>query len=630
MDRLPPTGEGPSSGTGLSNGTSAATETSPAHLGRKLEVPSLAGAALVDGLMMLKRTPCDLVLIHPPHVVDPGHYPLLPMPWNHRAVGCSTAIGSTLMGPTWNIRPMGFATMQLYLHRCGYSCRILNFAGLTACNFSERSVAKPWPAYFHGESGNEELIAFALSQLRARVVGVDLHWLVHCQGAVRVLEWVKRLHPETHTVIGGLSASVFGADLLREFAFIDFVVVGDGCVPVRSLLEQLAGHRRFSQVPNLLYREHGEVRSGRREVLSDWAIAQDADTGDTVPLSRGCPVTCVACGGSRAVDRRLFGHDVPHVYSVEKIVEKMAQRVSHYPGRMYYLVHDPLLTLGRKNWHELLRQLKRHLPAQRYVIEVFEPLGPAEIRRIATMVPGSELHYSPESMDERVRRRHRGLRYSNAALLRDWETVNATADLSQTLWFLAGVAGDCRSSIDTTLAFSAEFAPKLRRPGSFIKYDSMNFIDPGSVAWEAPSRFGYRLLSRSPRWYVEQFAGPTMKSHINYEMEGLSRSGVFQLFLYVHDRIAGIYRSSGAIHEEEWKLAVTYNRLLRDYEPAYDAACSMSDPAQRHARLRQLGRQVAEELAGRGARAKENGSEVAGVSGCTARSGGSNGRPRGA
>jgi hypothetical protein len=104
-----------------------------------------------------------------------------------------------------------------------------------------------------------------------------------------------------------------------------------------------------------------------------------------------------------------------------------------------------------------------------------------------------------------------------------------------------------------------------------------------------------------------------MKSHINFELEELSRSGVFQLFLHVHDRMADIYRKNDQITEHEWRLAVAYNRLLREYEPAYDAASDMSDPAHRGERLRLLGRQVAEELGALAAKEEEAGSKTAGT-----------------
>ena len=57
--------------------------------------------------------------------------------------------------------------------------------------------------------------------------GLDLHWMAHVQGALAIAEIIKRVHPKTPVLLGGLSATYYHEEILRQYPFIDFVVRGD-------------------------------------------------------------------------------------------------------------------------------------------------------------------------------------------------------------------------------------------------------------------------------------------------------------------------------------------------------------------------------------------------------------------
>jgi hypothetical protein len=159
------------------------------------------------------------------------------------------------------------------------------------------------------------------------------------------------------------------------------------------------------------------------------------------------------------------------------------------------------------------------------------------------------------------------------------------------------MAKDTRATVDTTLSFVRDYYARIdnvRRDS--LMYNEMMFIDPGSLAFQDPSRYGYRLVTRTLAEHAEAFALPFFKHHLTYETATLSRDALFDLFLYVHDHMNTIYRDLGVLSPEHYARVSLYNRLLRRYEAPYDAALTIGDPAARRREFLTLGAQFREEL----------------------------------
>ena len=127
----------------------------------------------------------DLVLLHPPSVYDFRQKPILYGP-----------VGDLIPpSPVFEMYPIGFTSIAEYLKRAGYQVRIINLA---VRMLNDRS--------FDAEA--------LIKRLRSPVFGIDLHWLVHCHGAIEVAQLVKRHHPNAKVVVGGFSASYYHQELM--------------------------------------------------------------------------------------------------------------------------------------------------------------------------------------------------------------------------------------------------------------------------------------------------------------------------------------------------------------------------------------------------------------------------------
>src|SRR5512139_3819891 len=168
----------------------------------------------------------DLILLHPPTLYDFRKRPGIQGP-------ISDVVPST---PIFEMYPIGFASLSEYLERHGLKARIINVAMKMLKNEKfdvERLIQKNKPVAF----------------------GIDLHWMAHVQGTLALAEMIKRFHPDIPVILGGLSATYYHEELLRQYPFIDFVVRGDSTEkPLLQLLRSIKDGGGFQTIPNLTWR----------------------------------------------------------------------------------------------------------------------------------------------------------------------------------------------------------------------------------------------------------------------------------------------------------------------------------------------------------------------------------------
>ena len=71
--------------------------------------------------------------------------------------------------------------------------------------------------------------------------GIDLHWLPHVDGSLSLAEVAKKAPPRnTGAIFGGLSATYYHQEIMRDYPCVDFIVCGDSTEePLRLLMEAI-------------------------------------------------------------------------------------------------------------------------------------------------------------------------------------------------------------------------------------------------------------------------------------------------------------------------------------------------------------------------------------------------------
>ncbi len=466
----------------------------------------------------------DLILLHAPSVYDFRERPAMHGP-------ISDVIPST---PVFEMYPLGFVSMIGYLEQHGYRARIINLA--------VKMLKNP-------RLDVEKLIA----KLNAKAFGLDLHWLANAAGSLDVAEIVRKHHPDTPIILGGLSASYFHEEIIQRFPQVDYILRGDTTEkPLLELMERIEKGREPEEVENLTWRG----RDGRKHInplsfvptdIDDlWIdygevvklVVRHLDLESTLPYKgfveypftalltcKGCTHDCVTCGGSKYAFRRFFNRDWPVFKSPERLVEEMSIVSEYFKGPLF-LIGD--LRQAGMRWAEaVLDGIKREALDNTITLEFFDAVPEDYMKRIAGSTDSWTMEISPESHDDRVRGLM-GKPYTTSEMERTIQRAMENGCRKFDVYFMVGLPGqDSQSALDTV-----EYSRRLyEKTGANEKIYTFiapmaPFLDPGSIVFESPRDHGYTLLYKTFKEHKDALYQPSWKLYLNYYTEWMSRDEI--------------------------------------------------------------------------------------------------------
>ncbi|MFC2034618.1 TIGR04190 family B12-binding domain/radical SAM domain protein [Chloroflexota bacterium] len=463
----------------------------------------------------------DLILLHAPSVYDFREKIILYGP-------VSDLVPST---PVFELYPIGFASITEYLERAGYQVRIVNLA----------------VRMLKDKKFNAEVF---IKRLKAPVFGIDLHWLVHAHGAIEVARLVKKHHPEAKVVVGGFSASYYYQELI-EYPEIDYVLRGDSTEePLRQLMDCIMKRREPEAVPNLVWRNsQGETQENPfSHIPSDLnnvmvnhydsiirSIIKHRDLASYIPFRdwlrypitaaltcRGCTQNCVICGGSASASRHFYNREKAVFRSPESVARDVRQ-IGRFTSGPIFILGD-LCQQGEEYAYEVLHLLQKDRAKNQIILELFNPVSGDLLRQMGLSCPNFCLEISPESHDPEVRK-VLGRHYSNQALE---QTLSDALDAGcgrLDIFFMIGLPKQTPQSVMDTVDYCCSLLEKFRgdkRLRLFIAPVSP-FLDPGSLGFERPEQYGYRVLFRTLEEHRQALISSSWKYSLNYETEWMDR-----------------------------------------------------------------------------------------------------------
>ena len=507
----------------------------------------------------------DLVLLHPPSVYD----------FRQKTILYGPSSDQVPSSPIFELYPIGFTSIAEYLEQAGYRVRIVNLA----VRMLRDSKFDP-----------EKLIR----SLDCPVFGIDLHWLLHCHGAIEVARMVKRHHPKSRLVFGGLSASYYHRQLF-EYPEVDYVLRGDSTEePFRQLMDCIRDHRQPSEVSNLTWRDSsGEVQQNPLsyvpEGLDDVFVNYYAHTVRSViryrdltsylpfkswlryPITavltcRGCTHNCLICGGSASAFRQCYNRQRPAFRSPQAVARDVKSIGSFSRGPIFIL--GDLLQAGEEYAYSLLDLLAREKPRNQLILELFGPAPRQFIQRMGQACPGFCLEISPESHDPQVRRAC-GRDYSTDALEDTIESALAAGCRRMDVFFMFGLPLQTPQSVMDTAQYCGHLLERFgdRRIFPFTAALAP-FLDPGSLAFENPDTYGYRLLFQGLEQHRQALLAPSWKYTINYETDWMSRQQLVDSAYQAELAVNSFKEQYGTIprvqaRETEWRLKTAIDLLAR-------------------------------------------------------------------
>lgn len=526
----------------------------------------------------------DVVLLHAPSVYDYRRDPALFGP-------ISDVIPS---GSIFDMYPMGLTSIGGVLERSGYNARIINMAALMRHS----------PDY-----DPEPLIA----RLKPLLFGVDLHWLPHAHGAIEVARLIKRHHPGTPVLLGGLSASFYHEELIRDFPMVDFVLRGDSTEPaVVALVQTLVTRTPLEAVPNLTWRRpDGTVAvNPMSHVPADldytsvphyrYAIRASLKYGNVrgvlpylgwwdYPITalltaRGCALQCAVCGGSRDAFRRICARERPAYRSAEALARDVAT-IRRFTRGPIFVIHDIRMG-GLPRARRFLELLAARPIDNELILELFSPAEDDFFRQVAAAAPNFSVQITLESQDPELRRLNGKFPVSNAEAEATIAAALGHGARYVDVFFMVGLPGQTPASALGVADYAAHLLERF--PGGRVRVFAAPlapFLDPGSRAFTAPEVWGYRLRFHSLAEHRAALAAPSWKHMLNYETEHMDRDALVETTYALAVRLIHLKARHGLLSPEEERLLVERIRRSQEVIRAIDAALEEADPALRAHRL---------------------------------------------
>ncbi len=382
------------------------------------------------------------------------------------------------------------------LRDAGYPVRVMNLTG---------DLAERRQTLVEAVSSQEPLFVGFSTVLAPRLAyDVALSRMLHEMG-IRVV-W------------GGVFASAVPEAPARE-EYIDYVVVGEGEIPVVRLAEAIEAGALAAGIPGVAYRDHGEVimppPAPPEENLDSHRFGADLidwtpyimDARDhigrklSLPFSRGCPFRCSFC-----YNCALAGTQAWRVHSVEYLEELIAFFRDQYGVESFFFAGDNAFghVARGKRTIEQLRGIRWNGSVHPRCVDA-EFLDWAEDNGCFGLALGFE------SGSDRILKAMN--KASTADLLRDCARLFAERKLAMLASFMGFMPGETPADLEQTLALMEDV--HNLKPRCEMKFHVYRAY-PGTEYWQASIDLGL-----VPPVDLEEWASyrPEIVDYLGYPLE---------------------------------------------------------------------------------------------------------------
>lgn len=451
----------------------------------------------------------DMIFIHAPSIFD----------FRNRddilfAFSSSSNISVSLI---YEIFPLGLKTIETFLKQQGKQARIVNLAEMMLKD-SEMNVE-----------------AF-LKTLNAKMFGIDLHWLAHTQGSLAVAKLLKKLHPDIPITFGGISASYFYDELIG-YPQVDFIIRGVNTPQLLDkLLEQLDSDNH-DDILNLCWKDKENnvvINDFSRTVefnnTVDWTHS-DKDINFYMLFSgAGCEYSCTFCSGARYSMNKHFGVETGFASKKQALFLKELESIKNHTSR-----NSTIITLH--HWFEDIHLLEQVLNTIKLSniktvhFTIFELISNAHIELITESKIKPYFEISIQSSSEKIRRLCGNPSYSNEALEKWLDNLfvqNKEAFVS--IFLMIGLPEQTEEDVMKDIRYSEYLMNKYQEYKFNVFISPMRpFLDPGSMIFDNPEKFGYKIFFNTLKDYEKAMLVPHWKDSLNYETKWMSKSDIVDI-----------------------------------------------------------------------------------------------------
>lgn len=195
----------------------------------------------------------------------------------------------------------------------------------------------------NAEGGDDSLLWERVSSFKPDVVGFSIITPNYPVARLQIGE-MKRRHPETVVIAGGIHVNLFPNDVLSDGA--DVAVLGEGEYTVSRLLEALGAGRSLGDIQGVAFAENGSVRTNPKDprplsidelpIIDRNLYRLELYSHHSMVASRGCPYNCTFCcnytGTVLVKGVAVSGH--------ERVIREMALLERNFGAKEIFFADD--------------------------------------------------------------------------------------------------------------------------------------------------------------------------------------------------------------------------------------------------------------------------------------------------
>ncbi len=460
--------------------------------------------------------------------------------------------------PVFEMYPIGFVSMLNSLIKSGYNARICNVAAMMV------SSDKFNPVDY-------------LKNIESEVFGIDLHWLPHVNGALKVARIIKDMHPESKVLLGGFSASYFADDIMKNYEYIDFILKGDLQENnIVKLADAVDSSSSLDNVPDLVYRNENKImhnkpgKSSMDDVFLNYGILMKnaikyhdikghlpyaswlENTEAMTVIEHGCSFNCAFCGGSNFAYKNNY-YDIAPIYRRPETIAEEISLVQEILGSPVFITGD-INHAGEKFYSTLFGEMKNRGVDLPLLTEYFVPPGKQYLNELGNKFPDFTVEISPESSNEEIRNKN-GRPYDNKSLEGFVENAIAAGSKKIDIYFSIGLSAqtleDVHKDIDYSESLMKKFTGAKEKLYTFIS-PLTPFIDPGSLIYEHPENYGFTITARTINDYFNLLEnGKIWTDFLNYYTKWMNVEQIARATYESEIRMIKIRQSLGLLKGQD-------------------------------------------------------------------------------
>jgi len=529
----------------------------------------------------------DLVFLHAPSVYDFRKDTIMFGPISD-VVPSSSA---------FEMYPIGITSIAATLERNGFNVQIINLAYQMLRD----------PGY-----DVEKVIA----KLNPVMFALDLHWLPHAHGSMEIAKIVKKYHPDTPILFGGLSASYFHEELVG-YPFADFVVRGDSTEePIRQLVTAVKYGFPLHNIPNLTWKkpdgtvmvnplsyvpenlDYTDIPSYKYVVGS---VFKYHNLHNAVPYlewlsypttvlltARGCAYNCSICGGSKYAYKKICNREKPAFRSPKTLIEDI-RLIQTFGEAPIFILHD-LRMAGMDYAREFFSLVKKEKIKNELVIELFTHADEEYFQLINESVPKYSLEMTLESHDEKIRKLNGKFPCTNGEVESTIENALKHGCRKIDIFFMTGIPKQTYENAVASIDYCRHLLEKFNGDNRLALFIAplAPFLDPGSLAYENPETYGYKKYCHTLEDHRRALMQPSWKHILSFETDSMTRDEIVAATYEAAYRLNELKREFNLIEQDVYESVRYRIQTARQVMKEIDNIVAMPDEAQRKQALETL------------------------------------------